>query len=339
MYGRRLPLRLVVRCPTGGSRGYGPTHSQSLQKHFIGVPGLSLYEMSPFHDNRAVFAAMLERGRAVRVLRGQGPLHPADGPWCDPLFRCARDGDLAVVELHDADDCPDCVIIAPGGMAHRALAAMRSLLVEQEIACRLLVPSRLYPFDVDTLLPLLGDVVLVAEESTAGGTWGSEVAHLLHAASGTACAGPSASSTPGPTRDPHRRAPGESRCWWGSPRSTTPYGRPCVADIRVPKLNNNDTEYLIVEWLVEDGRPSAPGDPVAVLETSKAADELEAEESGYLHHAAALNTWIAPGAVLARVTPEATPPLAAAPSPPEPAPESPRPPRRRSGTVPRRPRP
>ncbi|SNT39627.1 Pyruvate/2-oxoglutarate dehydrogenase complex, dihydrolipoamide acyltransferase (E2) component [Streptosporangium subroseum] len=83
-----------------------------------------------------------------------------------------------------------------------------------------------------------------------------------------------------------------------------------MADIRVPKLNNNDTEYLIVQWLVEDGMSVGAGDPVAVLETSKAADELEAEESGYLHHAAALNTWIAPGAVLARVTPEATPPLA-----------------------------
>ncbi|GAA2853818.1 hypothetical protein GCM10010517_11700 [Streptosporangium fragile] len=94
-----------------------------------------------------------------------------------------------------------------------------------------------------------------------------------------------------------------------------------MADIRVPKLNNNDTEYLIVEWLVGDGKPVSAGEPVAVLETSKAADELEAEETGYLHHVAALNTWIAPGALLARVTAEAAPsPL---PSPlPAPAPAS-----------------
>ncbi|MER5422238.1 2-oxo acid dehydrogenase subunit E2 [Streptosporangium roseum] len=80
-----------------------------------------------------------------------------------------------------------------------------------------------------------------------------------------------------------------------------------MADIRVPKLNNNDTEYLVVEWLVEDGKPVRAGDPVAVLETSKAADELEAAEPGHLHHVAGLNTWIAPGAVLARITPEAVP--------------------------------
>ncbi|GAA2853810.1 transketolase C-terminal domain-containing protein [Streptosporangium fragile] len=177
MYGRRLPLRMVVRCPTGGGRGYGPTHSQSLQKHFVGMPGLSLYEMSPFHDNRAVFAAMLERGEPC-VFFEDKILYTRRMGRTDPLFRVRRDGELAVADL---DGHPDCVVIAPGGMVHRALGAMRSLLVEQEISVRLLVPSRLYPLDVEALLPYLADTVLVAEESTAGGTWGSEVAHQLHA--------------------------------------------------------------------------------------------------------------------------------------------------------------
>ncbi|WP_440070169.1 2-oxo acid dehydrogenase subunit E2 [Streptosporangium sp. OZ121] len=87
-----------------------------------------------------------------------------------------------------------------------------------------------------------------------------------------------------------------------------------MADIHVPKLNNNDTEYQIVEWLVGNGKPVIAGEPIAVLETSKAADELEAEETGYLHHAAALGTWIAPGALLARVTAEAAPQPASAPA-------------------------
>ncbi|MEU4403873.1 2-oxo acid dehydrogenase subunit E2 [Streptosporangium sp. NPDC023963] len=87
-----------------------------------------------------------------------------------------------------------------------------------------------------------------------------------------------------------------------------------MADIHVPKLNNNDTEYLIVQWLVGNGKPVIAGEPIAVLETSKAADELESGETGYLHHAAALDTWIAPGALLARVTAEAAPPLVSGPA-------------------------
>ena len=30
---------LVIRTPMGGGRGYGPTHSQNIEKHFVGIPG------------------------------------------------------------------------------------------------------------------------------------------------------------------------------------------------------------------------------------------------------------------------------------------------------------
>ncbi|MFI6813926.1 alpha-ketoacid dehydrogenase subunit beta [Nonomuraea sp. NPDC050328] len=177
MYGRRLPLRMIVRCPMGGGRGYGPTHSQSLQKHFIGMPGLALYELSPFHDNAAVLTGMLERGEPG-ILFEDKVLYTRQMHQVDEVFRLRVEDGLAVV---DVDDRPDVVIIAPGGVAHRALAALRGLLLEEEISGRLLVPSRLFPLDVGALLPHLGPAVVVAEESSPGGTWGSEVAHLLHA--------------------------------------------------------------------------------------------------------------------------------------------------------------
>ncbi len=40
MYNGQVAVPLVVRTPMGGRRGYGPTHSQSLEKLFLGVPGL-----------------------------------------------------------------------------------------------------------------------------------------------------------------------------------------------------------------------------------------------------------------------------------------------------------
>ncbi|GLZ31997.1 dihydrolipoamide acetyltransferase component of pyruvate dehydrogenase complex [Lentzea sp. NBRC 105346] len=55
-----------------------------------------------------------------------------------------------------------------------------------------------------------------------------------------------------------------------------------MIDIEVPKLNNNDTTYVLVEWLAEDGQRLEEGDPVAVVETSKAAEELCCEHGGVL---------------------------------------------------------
>ncbi|MBT2230240.1 alpha-ketoacid dehydrogenase subunit beta [Nonomuraea sp. NEAU-A123] len=178
MYGRRVPMPLIIRCPSGGNRGYGPTHSQNLQKHFIGVPGLSLFEMSPFHDNRAVLDRMLALEEPCLLFEDK-VLYTRRMYEVDELFTWELVEDVAVVRF---DGDLDYVVIAPGGVAHRAIAAMRTLLLAHDLAGAVLVPSRLYPFDPTALLPLLGQVglVCVAEDGSAGGTWGSHLAADLH---------------------------------------------------------------------------------------------------------------------------------------------------------------
>ncbi|MGA4987035.1 alpha-ketoacid dehydrogenase subunit beta [Nonomuraea bangladeshensis] len=180
MYGRPVPMPLVVRCPSGGRRGYGPTHSQSPQKHFLGVPGLSVLELTPFHDARALLEDAFAAGRPAllfedKVLYTRRMFR--DGV-VDELFRYELVDGLARVAV-EGEDGHDCTIIAPGGMAHRALEAMRELLLEHDVLCELLVPARLYPFDLGGVLPR-GRHVCVAEDGAAGATWGAEVATRLY---------------------------------------------------------------------------------------------------------------------------------------------------------------
>jgi pyruvate/2-oxoglutarate/acetoin dehydrogenase E1 component len=189
MYGRTLRLDLLIRCPVGANRGYGPTHSQSPQKHFVGIPNLQLFELSAFHECEALVRRALDLGmpailfedKTLYTRRVQGP-----GPL-DELFRCDRLAEGCATEyawLH-AEDCrrPRCALIAPGGMAERCLAAARTLFLEHELECELLVPSRLHPFDLEPIRERLQAVehVLVAEEAGPGGTWGAEVAERIHA--------------------------------------------------------------------------------------------------------------------------------------------------------------
>lgn len=96
-----------------------------------------------------------------------------------------------------------------------------------------------------------------------------------------------------------------------------------MTEIRVPKLNNNDTEYTLVEWLVDEGKPIGAGDPVAVVETSKAAEELESATEGVLRRSLEPGSVCAPGDVIGHVlapgeTVEATPAAPAASTAPVP---------------------
>jgi pyruvate dehydrogenase E1 component beta subunit len=189
MYGRELPMRIIVRCPSGGRRGYGATHSQTLQKHFIGVPNLKIYELSPVHDIGTVFASMAASGSPCLFVEDKS-LYGEPAPvrdHVDDLYRfTSLGGEQGYVRVYaDGLEDLDHVIIAPGGMLKRALAVARRMLAEYEEACQVVIPSRLFPVDVSPLAEMLERArgVLVAEESTAGGTWGTEVAAAIYEAS------------------------------------------------------------------------------------------------------------------------------------------------------------
>ncbi len=183
MYGERLPFHLLVRCPVGGRRGYGATHSQSVQKHFLGVPNLDLFEISPLHDNRKLVPRVLGGGRPAILFESKTLYaHPQiTGSTIDELF-CLEflDAESLIVRAC-IDAASQAAIITTGGMFPACLQAARRLFFEEEIEVQIIVPYQLYPFPACSLESALAGnrAVYVVEESSAGGTWGAEVAATL----------------------------------------------------------------------------------------------------------------------------------------------------------------
>lgn len=196
MYGQRHPVPLVVRCPTGGNRGYGPTHSQCLQKHVLGIPNLDLYEVSPFHDSVPLLEELLSLERPV-VLFEDKQLYAQRMrlDFEDELFSAralpTANGFVRVTSPHFRK--PQGLLVAHGGMALKCVDAMRELFLEDELEVELLVPSRLYPmvFDGEAASAIReAKRVFTVEESTEGGGWGCEVARHVHDLAWSSLAGP-----------------------------------------------------------------------------------------------------------------------------------------------------
>lgn len=88
-------------------------------------------------------------------------------------------------------------------------------------------------------------------------------------------------------------------------------------EIRVPKVNNNDTVYTLVEWLVGDEQPVETGETIATLETSKSVEDLVCDATGVLWQDATAGAEYEPGQLIARVVPPGTPRERSAPPPAE----------------------
>jgi pyruvate dehydrogenase E1 component beta subunit len=183
MYGERLPFHLLVRCPVGGHRGYGATHSQSVQKHFLGVPNLDLFEISPLHDNRALLPRILASGRPAILFESKTL-------YAHPQISAGAIDELFSFDFLDAGSTTaracieveaQAAIITTGGMFPACLQAARRLFFEEGIEVQIIVPFQLYPFSAGSIASAVAGhrAVYVVEESTAGGTWGAEVSATL----------------------------------------------------------------------------------------------------------------------------------------------------------------
>src|SRR5205814_2108635 len=75
----------------------------------------------------------------------------------------------------------------------------------------------------------------------------------------------------------------------------------------VPRLAESISEATLVAWLKQEGETVGPDEPIATLETDKAAVELPAGSAGVLHHAKKIGETVVVGDTIARIDENAAP--------------------------------
>lgn len=169
IYGRTCPL--VVRTPPGGGRGYGATHSQSLERFFAGVPGIKIAAPSNAADASGLLQTAIRDNNPVLFLEHK-LLYPQRFDVGDGLpepipFGCAK----------TVREGTDVTIVAWSFMtqlARQAAAALADGGIEAEIIDLL----TLSPLDIGTVVESAKRTgrVMIVEEGPKTGGFAAEIA-------------------------------------------------------------------------------------------------------------------------------------------------------------------
>lgn len=183
MYNEQVRVAVVVRAPMGGRRGYGPTHSQSLEKLFLGVPGLRVVAPNTLGDPADLLKAAIFQDETPilfvehKLLYTRPLLEAGFGELAD--FQIEKFGtDYPAFLLRFAALPQSQLSIAAYGYNFElARAAALELAYEYEIFAEIVLFSQLSPFE---LAPLFDSVqrtrrLLTVEEGTLTLGWGAEV--------------------------------------------------------------------------------------------------------------------------------------------------------------------
>ncbi len=187
MFNKQVDVPIVIRTPMGGGRGYGPTHSQSLESLFLSVPGLLIVAPSIFHNpgemlkkcvtdiNYPCLFIESKISYSKDIIQGRD----LNGISIERVTNGSFENIL--LSLYP-DEKSDVLIITYGSMAEISSECVYELFIDEEILVTVLVLGSVKPIDSKLVVNQSKKIgrVLVVEEGCVTGGWGSEVSSIIH---------------------------------------------------------------------------------------------------------------------------------------------------------------
>lgn len=184
IYGNDVKVPLIVRAPMGGKRGYGPTHSQSLEKYLLGIPLLRVLALSPLHDPAAIYHCLFTNITSPTVVIENKKLYAekiadcSDGSYRMFHVREINHSGYSTMSLTmDEESRPDYCLLTYGGMVQECLKAAEELMLQDEIQVDVAVLSQLSPLPAEDIKECVcsSSTIVFVEEGTRQSGIGAEV--------------------------------------------------------------------------------------------------------------------------------------------------------------------
>lgn len=94
MYNEQVKVPLLIRMPNGAGRGYGATHSQNMEKFFVGIPGIDVFAVDRYTPNLdKIYGSFIRNNRPTLIFESKTDYSKKYNPNL-PLSYNGNDGTL-----------------------------------------------------------------------------------------------------------------------------------------------------------------------------------------------------------------------------------------------------
>ncbi len=186
MYNHKVSTPITIRTTMGGRRGYGPTHSQSLESILASIPGLKIFSPTYFHDPGDLLKKVVIEEKGIKLFCEYKLNYPkkivGNSGVKEGLSLKRNKKFPETVYLSNADfEELDVLIISHGGNAIMIEELLIDLLIEHELPVQANFPSLIKPIMPIELFYGIEKckIIIVFEESCKNFGWGSEILAYL----------------------------------------------------------------------------------------------------------------------------------------------------------------
>jgi 2-oxoisovalerate dehydrogenase E1 component len=183
MYNGQVTANLVVRTPMGGGRGYGPTHSQTLDRHFIGVPGLRVLALNPVIHPRNLYAPLMDPHSGPTLVIENKRMYSghllSEAPSGYEILQSGEP--FPAFWVRPQAQQVELTLLGYGGTSEMLFEACEALFEEHDLVAQVLVITQIYPFSCQPLLEAIeaAPKLIIVEEGQGFAGVGAEITAQL----------------------------------------------------------------------------------------------------------------------------------------------------------------
>lgn len=183
MYNKKITCPVVFRTPMGGKRGYGPTHSQSLEKHFIGMDMFEIIALNKYIKPGIIYEYVHKRIHPTLIIENKvdyGKKANLDLPnGYELVITDEKLPNLLIKPISNTNITT--TIITYGGTSEIVIDNIEKIFLEYDELIQVLILTKIDPLPEDFILDNIHDntQVITVEEGTQRGSIGNNIISLI----------------------------------------------------------------------------------------------------------------------------------------------------------------
>jgi len=178
MYNGKVNCPIVIRTPMGGGRGYGPTHSQTLDKFLVGIDHIKTIALNTIVNPATIYEVIHEEINPVIVIENKIDYGKKVGAFLVTNYSIMQSTEnYPTIKASPIAAEPTCTIVTYGGCADWVLHNINRIFVETDEIPEVLVLTKIHPIEYQEIVKSLqktGKLISVEEGSKENGI-GSEI--------------------------------------------------------------------------------------------------------------------------------------------------------------------
>jgi len=182
MYAFQCSAPVRIRTPMGGKRGYGPTHSQSLEKFFLGMDNVAVFAVSSLIDPVPMITSLRDIECPVIIIENKVDYGKKLFKENELLSLEQIGGPLGPVLVKPKDMDANITIISYGGSAREVVDGFIEIFEETGFICQVLCLTSLNPININPIYRLIKktkNIATVEDNSKSFGIGAEIIVNIL----------------------------------------------------------------------------------------------------------------------------------------------------------------